>query len=87
MVHGVNICLLAAACSSGSTGSSSTPAGSSPASQAVSLHSLAKIPGLRPVQAGSLDSAAPVESFTAVLLQINARYKTRAAIRITGLDI
>jgi len=48
---------------------------------------IAKIPGLRPVQAGSLDSAAPVESFTAVLLQINARYKTRAAIRITGLDI
>jgi len=48
---------------------------------------VAKIPGLRPVHAGSLDSAAPVESFTAVLLQINVRYKTRAAIRITGLDL
>ena len=30
---------------------------------------------------------APVEAFTAVLLQVNVRYKTRAAIRLTGLDI
>ena len=48
---------------------------------------VAKVPGLRPVQAGSLAAAAPVEAFTAVLLQVNVRYKTRAAIRITGLDI
>ena len=48
---------------------------------------VAKVPGLRPVQAGSLASAAPVEAFTAVLLQVNVRYKTRAAIRLTGLDI
>jgi hypothetical protein len=48
---------------------------------------VAKVPGLRPVQAGSLAAAAPVEAFTAVLLQVNVRYKTRAAIRLTGLDI
>ncbi|MBV8559561.1 MAG: NADPH-dependent F420 reductase [Acidimicrobiia bacterium] len=48
---------------------------------------VAKIPGLRPVNAGSLAAAAPVEAFTAVLLQVNVRYKTRAAIRITGLDV
>jgi hypothetical protein len=48
---------------------------------------VAKVPGLRPVNAGSLAAAAPVEAFTAVLLQVNVRYKTRAAIRITGLDI
>jgi NADPH-dependent F420 reductase len=48
---------------------------------------VAKVPGLRPVHAGSLAAAAPVEAFTAVLLQVNVRYKTRAAIRLTGLDI
>jgi 8-hydroxy-5-deazaflavin:NADPH oxidoreductase len=48
---------------------------------------VAKIPGLRPVNAGSLAAAAPIEAFTAVILQVNARYKTRAAIRLTGLDI
>ena len=30
-------------------------------------------------------SAAPIEAMTAVLLQINRRYKTRAALRITGV--
>lgn len=48
---------------------------------------VAKVPGLRPVHAGTLAAAAPVEAFTAVLLQVNVRYKTRAAIRLTGLDI
>src|SRR3954468_11461648 len=48
---------------------------------------VAKVPGPRPVPAGSLAAAAPVEAFTAVLLQVNVRYKTRAAIRLTGLDI
>src|SRR5437764_6602867 len=48
---------------------------------------VAKIPGLRPVHAGSLAAAAPVEAFTAVLLQVNHRYKSRAAIRLTGLDL
>jgi NADPH-dependent F420 reductase len=48
---------------------------------------VAKIPGLRPVNAGSLATAAPIEAFTAVILQVNVRYKTRAAIRLTGLDI
>jgi NADPH-dependent F420 reductase len=48
---------------------------------------VAKVPGLRPVHAGSLASAAPIEAFTAVLLQVNVHYKTRAAIRLTGLDI
>jgi NADPH-dependent F420 reductase len=48
---------------------------------------VAKIPGLRPVNAGSLAAAAAIEAFTAVILQVNVRYKTRAAIRLTGLDI
>ncbi|MCA1692366.1 MAG: NAD(P)-binding domain-containing protein [Actinobacteria bacterium] len=44
------------------------------------------IPDLRPLHAGSLATAAPVEAFTAVLLGINRRYKARAAIRLTGIN-
>jgi NADPH-dependent F420 reductase len=46
-----------------------------------------RMPGLRPLEAGSLSSAAAVEAMTAVLLQLNRRYKTRAAIRVTGAGI
>jgi len=45
------------------------------------------IPGLRPLNAGSLSNAAPIEAITAVLLQLNVRYKTRAALRLTGIDL
>lgn len=43
------------------------------------------IPGLRPVNAGALESARIVEQLTPLLISINARYKTHAGIRITGL--
>ena len=46
---------------------------------------IARIPGLRPVDAGRLESARIVETLTALLIGINARYKTHAGIRITGL--
>ncbi len=42
---------------------------------------------LRPLDCGSLSNAAPIEAFTAVLLQINRRYKTRSAVQITGVEI
>jgi NADPH-dependent F420 reductase len=45
-----------------------------------------RLPNLRGLDSGSLANAAPVEAFTAVLLQLNRAYKTRASIRITGLD-
>ena len=44
-----------------------------------------RIPGLRPLDAGELSNAAPIEAFAAVLLQLNARYKTRVAIKLTGI--
>jgi len=44
------------------------------------------IPGLRSLRAGSLAAAAATEAFTAVLLQVNRRYKTRTTIRLHGLD-
>jgi NADPH-dependent F420 reductase len=43
------------------------------------------IPNLRPLDAGSLSNAMPIEAITAVLLQLNVRYKTRAAVRLTGI--
>ena len=45
------------------------------------------IPELRPLNAGSLSNAAPIEAVTAVLLQLNVRYKTRAGIRLTGIQL
>ncbi len=44
-----------------------------------------RIPGLRAVNAGALDMARIAETLTPLLIAINARYKSRAGIRITGL--
>jgi NADPH-dependent F420 reductase len=46
-----------------------------------------KVPGLRALDAGRLSSAAPIEAITPVLLQLNHRYKTRASIRLNGIDL
>jgi NADPH-dependent F420 reductase len=44
-----------------------------------------KIPGCRPLDAGQLSNATAIEAFTAVLLQLNTRYKTRVAPRLMGI--
>jgi 8-hydroxy-5-deazaflavin:NADPH oxidoreductase len=44
-----------------------------------------RIDGLRAVNAGALEMARIVETLTPLLISINARYKSRAGIRITGL--
>jgi 8-hydroxy-5-deazaflavin:NADPH oxidoreductase len=46
---------------------------------------IGKIPNMRPLDAGELAMATPIESFTAVLLQLNTHYKTRVAIKFTGV--
>ena len=48
---------------------------------------IARVPDLRPFSAGSLAAAGPVEAFTAVLLGLNARYKGRATIHLTGIAV
>jgi 8-hydroxy-5-deazaflavin:NADPH oxidoreductase len=55
--------------------------------QAVEVTSeiVAKIPNMRPLNAGELAMATPIESFTAVLLQLNMHYKTRVALKLTGI--
>jgi NADPH-dependent F420 reductase len=46
---------------------------------------VAKVPNMRPLDAGGLSLATPIESFTAVLLQLNVHYKTRVAVKFTGI--
>ncbi|MGH9214332.1 MAG: NADPH-dependent F420 reductase [Acidimicrobiales bacterium] len=55
--------------------------------RAVELTSeiVAKIPNMRPLDAGELAMATPIESFTAVLLQLNSHYRTRVAVKFTGI--
>jgi 8-hydroxy-5-deazaflavin:NADPH oxidoreductase len=57
-----------------------------PEAAAITAEIAAKIPGCRPLDCGRLSNAAPIESFTAVLLQLNVRYKTRVAVKLTGID-
>jgi NADPH-dependent F420 reductase len=44
-----------------------------------------RISGCRPLNAGLLSNALAIEALTAVLLQLNVRYKTRVAPRFTGI--
>jgi 8-hydroxy-5-deazaflavin:NADPH oxidoreductase len=46
---------------------------------------IARIPGLRPVNAGLLEAARLIEGLTPLIISVNARYKTRAGIKLTGL--
>ncbi len=46
---------------------------------------VSKIPGCRPLDAGELSNAMAIEAFTAVMLQLNVRYKTRVAPKMTGI--
>ena len=41
--------------------------------------------GCRPLDAGELSNATAIEAFTAVLLQLNVRYRTRVAPKLTGI--
>jgi 8-hydroxy-5-deazaflavin:NADPH oxidoreductase len=55
------------------------------ASKARVAELIEAIPGLRAVNAGQLEMARIVEQLTPLLISINARYKTHAGIKITGL--
>lgn len=48
-------------------------------------HLLQRIEGLRCVDCGRLEMARIAESLTALMISINARHKTHAGVRITGL--
>jgi NADPH-dependent F420 reductase len=59
--------------------------GDSRADKAEAAALIARIEGLRCVDAGRLETARIVESLTAMLISVNARYKAHAGIRVTGL--
>jgi 8-hydroxy-5-deazaflavin:NADPH oxidoreductase len=46
---------------------------------------IGRIPGLRPVNAGALETARLIEGLTPLLISVNVRNKTHAGIRFTGL--
>jgi 8-hydroxy-5-deazaflavin:NADPH oxidoreductase len=47
---------------------------------------IARVPGLRPVNAGLLEAARLVEGLTPLLIGVNSRNKVHAGIRFTGLE-
>jgi NADPH-dependent F420 reductase len=51
----------------------------------VVMELVGEMPGCRALDAGELSNAMAIEAFTAVLLQLNVRYKTRVAPRLTGI--
>lgn len=57
-----------------------------PAATTCAVDIVRRIPDMRPLDAGQLSNAAPIEAFAAVLLQLNMRYKTRVAVKFTGLS-
>jgi NADPH-dependent F420 reductase len=57
-----------------------------PDAKALCMELVAQIPGMRPLDAGELSQASAIEALTAVILQLNVRYKTRAAVKFTGID-
>jgi 8-hydroxy-5-deazaflavin:NADPH oxidoreductase len=59
--------------------------GDDPNAVAVVSEIVSRIPGCRPLEAGELSNATAIEAFTAVLLQLNVRYRTRVAPKLTGI--
>ena len=56
-----------------------------PSATETTLGIISSLPDLRALDSGELSNAAPIEAFAAVLLQLNARYRTRVAIKLTGI--
>lgn len=52
----------------------------------TSMELIGQMPNMRALDAGDLTQAAPIEAFTAVLLELNMKYKTRVAVKFTGID-
>ena len=45
-----------------------------------------RIPGLRPVDCGRLETARLIEGLTPLLISVNVRHKTHAGVKLTGLS-
>jgi NADPH-dependent F420 reductase len=60
--------------------------GDDAAAKALALELAAKLVGGRALDAGPLASARALEGMTAVIVNLNRRYKAHAGVRITGVD-
>jgi 8-hydroxy-5-deazaflavin:NADPH oxidoreductase len=59
--------------------------GDDPGAKSVALELAERVVAGRALDAGSLANARALEGLTAVILNVNKRYRTRAGIRVTGL--
>jgi NADPH-dependent F420 reductase len=60
--------------------------GDDPDAKALALELAAKVVGGRALDAGPLGNARALEGLTALIVNLNRRYKTRTGIRVTGID-
>lgn len=58
-----------------------------PSATARVISLIGEIPGARGVDAGNLSSALAIEAMTAVLINVNIRYKTRSSIQLSGIKV
>jgi NADPH-dependent F420 reductase len=58
-----------------------------PVATSTTTEIASKIPGVRVLDAGRLANAGTIESFVAVLIGLNIRYKTHSAVRMTGIEV
>jgi NADPH-dependent F420 reductase len=56
-----------------------------PEATAVTAQLIDDMPGLRPLDAGSLNQAAAIEAFTAVCITLNLRHKVHTTLRMEGI--
>jgi 8-hydroxy-5-deazaflavin:NADPH oxidoreductase len=56
-----------------------------PVATAATVGLVELMPGLRPLDAGSLSQAAAIEAFTAVCITLNIRHKAHSTLRMAGI--
>ena len=56
-----------------------------PAASAKVIDLANEIPGTRGIDAGNLSAALAIEAMTAVLINVNIRYKTRTSLQLSGI--
>jgi 8-hydroxy-5-deazaflavin:NADPH oxidoreductase len=56
-----------------------------PEATVMTIALVEQMPGLRPLDAGSLNQAVAIEAFTAVCITLNIRHKAHSTLRIAGL--